>query len=345
MRVIVSSIPRAKALSKALRHLLAAEGLTIRDGEAKAALAAMLGYASWAELRLVASRGDLDPAPFDETCGPEFAERRRAFQADRLSLSTNGTIPRNALLRLVTALAPCGRPSVRWTKPRPVVVSMPPEFPRQAMHPIDWLCENGVRLSPGIALDDAGTLSALSRQVDRPWKGIDALAPHERILAAAFAVHVTGDRTAAEEVLRLREESGLSGSPDLHARMRRVLADPAVREAIEAAASGHAYVPTVLARLLGNARRKVGVVTTHTFHWLREVDRTLWYGLQNVGRRDCFVEGAGIVAHLGAEMGEARPLDAIAVGPALAGIKGFLDAHGADGVRAGRDAYRVALVH
>jgi hypothetical protein len=55
MRVIVSSIPRAKALSKALRHLLAAEGLTIRDGEAKAALAAMLGYASWAELRPTAS--------------------------------------------------------------------------------------------------------------------------------------------------------------------------------------------------------------------------------------------------------------------------------------------------
>lgn len=58
----------------------------------------------------------------------------------------------------------------------------------------------------------------------------------------------------------------------------------------------HAYVGTLIASLLELAR-KAEVLASVDFIWLKAVDRRLWYLLNSIGRRVCFVECAALFAH------------------------------------------------
>jgi len=77
------------------------------------------------------------------------------------------------------------------------------------------------------------------------------------------------------------------------------------------------FANTYLFKMLDFARER-GIVTTAEFIWLRPIDRTLFYALNNCGRHNPknatgFVEGAGVVAHAQAEYahGDALPFPVI----------------------------------
>jgi len=191
MRIYLSSLPRAVALAKTLRSLLAERGIPITGGQAKAMTARLLGYDHWAELKPVTGQGRT-PSVFDEGCEPATVELRRAYQAHRLAadlIVAGHAMP--DLDALLTALAPTARPSAR--RVHKTVLPLGWEaFPPQAMHPLMWLSANGILLREGIAFDEAATRAALSRQLERPWKGYAALAAHEKVLAAGFSMHAEG---------------------------------------------------------------------------------------------------------------------------------------------------------
>lgn len=69
----------------------------------------------------------------------------------------------------------------------------------------------------------------------------------------------------------------------------------------------HAYVNTMLPALLGEARNK-GKIWTALFPWLKTVDRTLWYAMNQEGGQCGWSESAGARAHIVAEIKLGFPL-------------------------------------
>ena len=324
MRFHVSSLPRAVALAKSLRALLAGQGIPVTGGQAKAMTARMLGYEDWAELKLVTLRGKATPSLYDEGCSPAAVDLRRAYQARRLAeaLQGFGQVPPD-IDALLAALAPTGKPSAR-TRHRPALPVGWQAFPPQAMHPLMWLSANGISLKEGIAFDEAATRSALSRQLERPWKGYAALAAHEKILAAAFAMHAEGRRDEALALVDLDDETYLEHLPGRVGQADRYFADPANAGALEYLDGSHAYVATAMTRMLRDARHKAGILASASFCWLRGVDRGLWYALNNLGRKSFFVEGIAAVIHFRDEMTLGTAIGEASVDDAVTGIRSYL---------------------
>lgn len=83
----------------------------------------------------------------------------------------------------------------------------------------------------------------------------------------------------------------------------------------------HAYVYTGLMALLTEAR-KTGVVSVYAeLHFVRPLNRTLWFAFQSTGRNTAFVEAAGVMAHYLIEDQIGRPLRQGEVTEAVEGLK------------------------
>lgn len=95
--------------------------------------------------------------------------------------------------------------------------------------------------------------------------------------------------------------------------------------------------------LLEYARRR-GVVSTASFGWVKAFDRTLWYALNQTGRRVCSVEAAGAWSHFYAEAAIGRTLEDPYMEIAIEGIRtemiieGYLNEENEAQIRAERDA-------
>lgn len=73
---------------------------------------------------------------------------------------------------------------------------------------------------------------------------------------------------------------------------------PAVKRIIDR----HAYVGTVMSALLEAARERYGALATGDFRWMKVIDRTLYYVLDQVGRRVAWTEASGVRAHFALEV-------------------------------------------
>lgn len=73
------------------------------------------------------------------------------------------------------------------------------------------------------------------------------------------------------------------------------------------ALSSHAFVNTSVPAVFEVAK-KYGQLTTADFVWLKPLDRTLWYALNQVGRKVSWAEAAGCRAHLDMENQERKPV-------------------------------------
>lgn len=99
-------------------------------------------------------------------------------------------------------------------------------------------------------------------------------------------------------------------------------------QAIQKQIVKHAWSNTILTHFLDNVARQRGIVVTAEFIWLRPIDRTLWYSLNNAGRNNpknatVFSEAAGVMSHYMIEQALDEPLMQPDVDEA---VKGFEDA-------------------
>lgn len=137
-------------------------------------------------------------------------------------------------------------------------------------------------------------------QLSSYWAGVEHLRPHTRALFAVFSAKIVGDREGATKILNQISRSSESGKLDfsgVDALLRKHHNNKNIVKIIQ----NHAYVLTVMASMLAAARGD-GVLAAADFLWLRPVDRTLWYMLNNVGRQTAFVEIGGPFAHWLAEL-------------------------------------------
>lgn len=164
----------------------------------------------------------------------------------------------------------------------------------------DILLDNprsGQDMTAGLRRGDAKRVFTL--QLGPYWDGFERCPPHVKALAAVFLARMNRDRDSAQMILESIDKSYTQGKIN-YSIAASVLRKYQNSESAQRVASQHAYLLTVMASLLEEARDD-GVVPTAEFLWLKPVDRRLWYMLNCVGRQTPYSEVGGVFAHWKAE--------------------------------------------
>jgi intracellular multiplication protein IcmP len=154
---------------------------------------------------------------------------------------------------------------------------------------------------------EARATRVFTQQLGRPWRGVDKLPIHAKALLAIFSAKANGDRESVSKLIRQiaasAEDMGKLNFSGVDVILKKHVDSKIVKRVV----SAHAYELTVMASMLEVARMD-GVLATAEFLWLKPIDRSLWYMLNNVGRRTAFTEVAGPIAHWLAEKTIGRKL-------------------------------------
>lgn len=186
-------------------------------------------------------------------------------------------------------------------------------------------------------LDGEKALAVLTEQLGKAFEGYEGFSPCRRALAVAFLAYADGDKKGCVALLNAvslfyTEENGQAGCPlledgDFAQKLKKqwerhtsVLQDKCLT--VHAAYE----LPWFMA-LLYRARRK-GVLASSQFLWLRPLDRSLWYALNQCGGRAAWAEGFAPWAHYMAEEKAGKALSEPHVAPAVASIREALSAQG-----------------
>lgn len=177
----------------------------------------------------------------------------------------------------------------------------------------------------------AGQLGAPMPPMTNGTIALDALAFHEELMIAILSARVMGRK---KEAAQLMDDAAIGFGPAWSAKerfvrqLRGTLLDWPVngpweivlpkktesvlaqlREEIQRGNAGapvrkilasHAYVRVAIAHLM-DAAQTTGIITTSDFIWVKAVDRTLHYVLNDVGRRVASSEASGVRSHFIAE--------------------------------------------
>jgi intracellular multiplication protein IcmP len=208
----------------------------------------------------------------------------------------------------------------------PVPEVLPPFA--EALTPEEWVSYNSIPVTDGEVDEDASRL-AFAKQLSGRWKGIDALPIYAKALFVAFSMKANGMRTEADEFLGeiaacWEPGKGLVLTPVLRKQIKDKLHDPKFGRITEKIAGLHSFVTPALLRCLQAARDQGGVLAPAQFIWLRAVDRTLWYALNNLGRGGLHPEAAGSLAHYRSEKSAAKPIPNPQVDIAIDGLVRYL---------------------
>jgi len=162
-------------------------------------------------------------------------------------------------------------------------------------------------------IDQEVAAKVFTRQLGPRWQGWDKLPKHYQAIGAVLALKGARKRDAADALLNeialaWNPKGGLQLPLPLKSKIQQLLRDPKVGGEAAKVMAGHAFAVPGMFRLILWARERGGVLASATFVWLRAHDRTLWYALNNAGRRTFTAEAAGAVAHYFAEKFLRRPL-------------------------------------
>lgn len=172
------------------------------------------------------------------------------------------------------------------------------------------------------SLDKVRAEKLLQSQLGKLWTSFDKLKKYEQALLAIFAAQACGDKKGAlnaiNQIAVSAAQVGIKKLPDFSSikPLLKYLDDPKVQLQI----SRHAYVYTILAQMLEQART-TGVLPSSYIVWLKTRDRTLWYVLNCVGRQVSYIEVAGIFGHWKAEQIAKHKLEAPYVLKAVDGLE------------------------
>lgn len=182
----------------------------------------------------------------------------------------------------------------------------------EPLSPEEWIAFNKIGITNNLPEKEAAR-RAFAAQLGPRWTGPESLPPHLKGLYAAFALKGVQRREESDELLGelatcWNHKTGFKLTPILAKRVDELIKDPKVGGKANQHAQNHAYRITALLGVLKWARKYGGVLAPGQFLWLRGVDRSVWYPLNNLGRRTFYAEGAGAMGHYMAEMNAQKPL-------------------------------------
>lgn len=179
-----------------------------------------------------------------------------------------------------------------------------------------------------VKVDEIRAKSLLVKQLGQPWQGIDKLLPHQRAIFAVLATYVNYQRKVADKMMEQLAHSAdastlKSGKLD-YTGIENLIKQYANSPKVKEITSNHAYVLTVFSEMLSVAR-KTGIVANSLYLWVKPIDRSLWYTLNNVGRQAVFAETGAVRAHWLAEKELGYAVKSPMVDSVLPGLQAAID--------------------
>ncbi len=237
--------------------------------------------------------------------------------------------------RSFPAIAPFLKFNPRNMPYRVIGEAVPAQLPMfaEALSPEEWIAFHEIKVQNN-QVDLNGAWQALGQQLGRRWQGPFKLEPHAQGLYAAFALRHARKRKESEELLSQMSlswtpEKGLKLPFKIKMQIYKILKDPKLGGTLQKYADQHAYETTALLRCLARARQEGGVLAPASFLWLRGLDRTLWYPLNNLGRRSYHAEAVGALVHYTNELIAGQKIPTPRFEDVIRGIEGFLKGPGA----------------
>ncbi|MBR7919710.1 hypothetical protein KDX16_28340 [Burkholderia vietnamiensis] len=172
--------------------------------------------------------------------------------------------------------------------------------------------------------------SALGAQLGPMWEGMRSLRGYERCIFAAFAAQMANNLPLARDIINDLAVSYVRARNEKRAalinsvRAQKALHEYGNTEAVKRICSRHAHKRLVLVSMFEAAKAN-GVFPSAWFGWLKTVDRTTWYALNDLGLDVASAEACGIRAHWQAEKMAKAPIVNPLIEPALDGLKSYLE--------------------
>jgi hypothetical protein len=212
--------------------------------------------------------------------------------------------------------------------------------------PPEWLKKHGIKFEDN-ELDHDACREAFIEQLGKPWHGFDRASTLGKAVLLMCALHHQkveavfkgfNDDKPKNVALHEREElsiafaGGKDGMPALKSFIERHQNNEKLRVVIDTIGSKHAYENTVIYAILDRARAKSGVFKESDMAYIKKLDRNMWYGMSNCGRKRFLVEGAGIMSHFFAERVGGRALIEPYLDQACEGIENYLYEEGIESI-------------
>lgn len=203
----------------------------------------------------------------------------------------------------------------------------------ESLSPEEWVSFHEIEIDKeSYEFDEDKAKKVFKSQMGKRWRGTATLPDYQRALFAAFALKGSRKRNESDamlgEICRCwSRKKGFVLDKKMQKKVSDILKDPKMGHEAVKIANNHAYVTTAMLAVLEWARKQGGVLAPAQFVWLRGQDRNLWYALNSLGRRTCFSEGSGAMAHFYIEKGVKKPLLAKNVDSAINAMKGYFDEH------------------
>jgi intracellular multiplication protein IcmP len=197
---------------------------------------------------------------------------------------------------------------------RPPGALVPAELPlfAEALSPEEWTAYHKIPIQDS-NIDKEAMEKAMNIQLFEKWQGYKKLPPYLQILLAGFALKSVRKRTESDDLLGelalcWNHKKGLSLNSALISKARKILKSKDISGEIIAQCNRHAYITTALLGALEHTRSEGGVLAPAQFVWLRGHNRTLWYPLNNLGKKTFHAEAIGAMSHYRAEQHIKRPI-------------------------------------
>lgn len=209
----------------------------------------------------------------------------------------------------------------------------PIEMP--AMTPPEWLRANKVSLNKKEGLDEDTAAMAFEKQLGPPWNGILQAPYYAQAIAVISALNVKRDsglNDVVEGLMEIHIKHAAKAESMTRELLAKYLGDQKIVAAINKYGKRHAYLNTAMVGIYGwgGPMRewgggKAGVLSPSMFRWLKKIDRTMWYCLNNVGRRAFHIEGAGVISHFQAERISGQPISEAYMDGAVDGLLQYIN--------------------
>lgn len=196
--------------------------------------------------------------------------------------------------------------------------------------PLQQQSPTGAHAAAGFRFDREKAERLFTAQLGARFSSLDRLPRHRQALAAAFLAFAHAKREEAQRFLdqlsiSFREPRQPNAPVTLDTAGMEALLNkyPATERMARRLERHAAYATTWLVALLDCAREK-GLLPPAEFLWLRPIDRSLWYALNQAGGRMPWTEAAGIWAHYEAEELLRAPLATPEIGAAIDALEASL---------------------
>ncbi len=170
---------------------------------------------------------------------------------------------------------------------------------------IDHLEKGFSQIHERCNFDEAKAVKLFTAQLGGKWRSIESLPITHQLLLCAISLYAKGEKDRSYSLFWEINKKWNPGKKRHHLKFKRKYIHGLVEEAkqvpeVSDAISNHAYVTTVFQGLLCRARKR-GRIPSNLFYWLKKVDRTLWYSLNQEGGQCGWTESGAARAHVLAE--------------------------------------------